>query len=167
MKSLEQLIQTTVKRMMPVQAFTGKVVSVDKDNNTCMVDDEGLELQCRLVSAVDGSDQVLVIYPAIESLVTCLILNNDAAQCQVIGYTRIDEVYLGGNENGGLTITPELKSQLDVMTARIDTIIDAITNAAVAPADGGATFKANMIATLEGNTDKEDFSEIENDKVKH
>ena len=53
------------------------------------------------------------------------------------------------------------------MTARIDGIINAVKTASVVPQDGGATFKANMIVSLEALVNKEDFSQIENKKVLH
>jgi hypothetical protein len=55
------------------------------------------------------------------------------------------------------------------MTARIDGIIDAITNAVPAPSgmDGGAALQTSMIANLETIIDKENFSSIENKKINH
>lgn len=73
--------------------------------------------------------------------------------------------------NGGSETTAnatDLKKQLTTMSGRIDQIIQAIQSAAVAPMDGGATFKANLAATLSpllGN--KEDFSNMIDDKIKH
>lgn len=59
-----------------------------------------------------------------------------------------------------------LKEQLDVMTARIDGIINAFGSAGVAPMDGGATFKSNLqLATA--TLTKEDFSKILDKQIKH
>ncbi len=74
---------------------------------------------------------------------------------------------LNGTDYSGLVKADELKTQLDKMTARIDGIINAIQTAAVAPTDGGATFKANMIAVLATLQNKEDFSQIKNEAVQH
>lgn len=76
-------------------------------------------------------------------------------------------VELNGTDFGGLIKIEELKKELAKMTARIDGIINAVKTAAVSPQDGGATFKANMIASLETLMNKEDFSQIENKKVQH
>ena len=76
-------------------------------------------------------------------------------------------VELNGTEFGGLIKVNELKKELDKMTSRIDGIINAIKTAPVAAQDGGASFKAGMIGILESLVDKENFSQIENDKVKH
>jgi hypothetical protein len=100
------------------------------------------------------------------------IFNSDAkvqfvAENGKLSINTDDVLELDGNDNGGVVIGPELKTQLGYLTGRVDTIINAITNAAVAAQDGGATFKANMIAIIQAYTNKEDFSNIESDKVKH
>lgn len=76
-------------------------------------------------------------------------------------------VELNGTDFGGLIKIEELKKELAKMTARIDGIINAVKTAAVSPQDGGATFKSNMIASLEMLVNKENFSQIENKKVLH
>lgn len=71
--------------------------------------------------------------------------------------------------NGGSETTANatnLKQELTKMSARIDGIIQAITASAVAPMDGGATYKANM-ATVVSALQKEDFSKMIDDKIKH
>lgn len=71
--------------------------------------------------------------------------------------------------NGGSETTAnatELKNQLITMSARIDGIINAIKSSAVAPQDGGATYKSNMSAIVSA-LQKEDFSNMIDDKIKH
>jgi hypothetical protein len=72
-----------------------------------------------------------------------------------------------GDKFGGLCKTQELKTQLDKATARIDGIIDALEKSATGSQDGGAAYKANITLALELLTDKEDYSNIESDKVLH
>lgn len=60
----------------------------------------------------------------------------------------------------------ELQTQLNKCKARIDTIINALKSSAVAPQDGGATYKANITAALSGLT-AEDYSKIIDNKIKH
>ena len=76
-------------------------------------------------------------------------------------------VTLDGDGFGGLCKTPELKKQLDILTGRLDSVINGIKTASVTPEDGGATLKSGIVASIEAYTQKEDFSEIENDKIKH
>lgn len=62
----------------------------------------------------------------------------------------------------------ELKTQLTTMSGRIDAIINAISSAGVAPMDGGATFKAALIATLSPHLEnKENFGQIIDNNIKH
>lgn len=71
--------------------------------------------------------------------------------------------------NGGSETTAnatELQTQLNKCKARIDTIINALKSSAVAPQDGGATYKANITAALSTLT-SEDYSKIIDNKIKH
>ncbi len=72
----------------------------------------------------------------------------------------------GGSET--MANATELKNQLTTMSGRIDAIINAISSAAVAPMDGGATFKAALVATLSPHlANKENFAQMIDDKIKH
>ena len=71
--------------------------------------------------------------------------------------------------NGGSETTAnatELQKQLNICKARIDAIINALKSSAVAPQDGGATYKANISTALSGLT-SEDYSNMIDDKIKH
>lgn len=71
--------------------------------------------------------------------------------------------------NGGSETTANatnLQQELKKMSARIDAIINAIKGGAVAPMDGGASFKASMIPVISAPP-KEDFSNMIDDKIKH
>lgn len=81
--------------------------------------------------------------------------------------TTDSTVEINGTDNGGLCITPELKTQLDKATARIDGIMNALKNSQTAAQDGGAAYKAGITAALAKLTDKEDYSHIESNKVLH
>lgn len=63
----------------------------------------------------------------------------------------------------------ELKTQLDKMSSRIDGIIDAINSSTVVgvPQDGGTTLWSLFKVQIALIQDRESFSEIENDKIKH
>lgn len=78
-----------------------------------------------------------------------------------------EQINFNGAQNGGLCNTPELKTQLEKMTSRIDGIIDALTNAQTGAQDGGAMFKGQVVAMLQTLVNKEDFSQIENENIKH
>lgn len=76
-------------------------------------------------------------------------------------------VELNGTQNGGVVKAAELKKQLAILTARVDGIINALKTAPTAAQDGGASYKGGIVGVLSAITQKEDFSNIESDKVKH
>lgn len=77
------------------------------------------------------------------------------------------KIALNGDKYSGMVKADVLKQELGKMTARIDGIINAIKSAAVTPQDGGAGFKSAMIASLSALVNKENFSNIKNEKVVH
>lgn len=83
-----------------------------------------------------------------------------------VEFDGTNTVFNGGSEV--MAKGQELQKQLTTMSARIDAIINAISSAPVAPMDGGATFKASLIGTLTPHlANKENFSQILDDKIKH
>jgi len=76
-------------------------------------------------------------------------------------------VELFGTDAGGVVKAEELKTQLDKLSARVDGIIDALNNSPTAVQDGGAAYKGGITAMLATLADKEDFSNIESEKVLH
>lgn len=76
-------------------------------------------------------------------------------------------ITMDGDNFGGLCKTPELVKQLGYLTTRVDTIINALSNSATGSQDGGAAYKTGITSILETIKNKEDFSQIENDNIKH
>jgi phage gp45-like len=74
---------------------------------------------------------------------------------------------LSGTDAGGVVKAAELKSQLNKLSARVDGIIDALKNSQTAAQDGGATYKAQIAVKLSSLAGKEDFSNLESEKVLH
>ena len=77
------------------------------------------------------------------------------------------KVELFGTDEGGLIKGSELKQQLEKMSARLDGVIDALKNSTTAAQDGGATYKAQIAVALSLLTNKEDFNNLESEKVLH
>jgi hypothetical protein len=72
--------------------------------------------------------------------------------------------------NGGSETTAnatDLKKQLTIMSGRIDALFNAIKSGVPSPMDGGAAYKASMTAILATASQKEDFSNMIDDKIKH
>jgi phage gp45-like len=76
-------------------------------------------------------------------------------------------VELFGTDAGGVVKAAELKTQLDKLSARVDGIIDALNNAIPGAMDGGVALHTTIKTGLASIVDKEDFSDIESEKVLH
>ncbi len=134
------------------------------DKTMTAVDNEGLELFN--ISLGLGS---VCIKPQQDSLCIVGLLEGQDTIAFLINAEKVELIELNGGKNGGLTITPELVTQLDKMTARIDGIISALNNAvpATGAPDSGATLIGNIKTGLASIIDKEDFGDIEDTKITH
>lgn len=149
-----------------VGAFTAEVVSVEGD--TCTVEVNGLQIpEVRLNAVSNDSTNKLIITPVVGSVVGIVDMGGENRDLTVFQFTEIDSIVWNGGSLGGLTKTKELKTQLAKLTTRVDGIISAIEDGVVVAEDGGASFKTTMVSALEKLTDKEDFSNIEDDTFKH
>ncbi len=159
--------------------FPAVVTAVDKTEDSCDIEAEGEYTDVKLRSLIEATGNRIVIYPKIGSMVLCGRLSNSnsiyvlkVSEIESI-HIKIDDtdVVLNGSEiifNNGLNTTAKadiLKVELEKMSARIDGIIDALRNAS--PDSAGGTFKSTLIPLLANITDTEDFTEIENTKIKH
>lgn len=111
-----------------------------------------------------GDTAALSFAPEVGALAVVVL---DTDQTGFVLGTSKGKIVLNGGENGALIKIEELQNQLSKMTARIDGIIDAIKKATPTPQDGGAGLQATMVASLASLTDKEDFSNINDDNITH
>lgn len=164
---LRRTLVTLIKGNVPKQTSVCQVLSVNKEELTCTVLELGTDMELfnvRLNAAKTTLKSALI--PKVESIVLVAIIGNDPRARYVAMVSEVDKVYLNGDGNGGLTITPELKTQLDKLTARVDAIAGVLTTGA----NGGGTVAfAGMTQPdyVQAMANKEDFSNIENDKIVH
>jgi len=95
-----------------------------------------------VIGNIEGSDQYYIV---------------SVIAPEVVELRGADYTMLKGNE---------VKLELEKLKAALEQIKTAIQNAPVAPGDGGASFKAGILAAL-SVFDTGNFSQIINDKVKH
>lgn len=175
---MEELIEKVVRRVLREQSFTAIVKSVDAAKDTCVVEIEETELEIEdvaLKAMIDNTTSKVVIYPKVGKPVTCSILHNDENQVYISKYSEVDQivvdcenVVINGGNNGGLCITPVLKTELNKTKDVITAITQVISGAPIPEPGSGAVsaFQASLQAALTGiNTG--DYSEIENTKIKH
>lgn len=159
-----------------VWSLTGKVISVDENKRTCNVEltNKDADLKDVRLQATEGGDTGIIFYPAENSNVIVHFLNRDNAYVtktdkvsKIELITESGEILLNGDEFGGLIKTDELKTQLAKNTQRIDTIISVlkstITSVALHPNPGWSAIINPILNALQ----KEDYSNIENETVKH
>lgn len=105
-----------------------------------------------------------LILPKDQSQVGISFINDNTAWVSM--FSEVDEVQLNGVFYGGLTKTLELQIQLNKMNAQLQAVITAAEGWPVSPGDGGAAFKAAVVAGMTGLMPG-DFTNIENNTVKH
>lgn len=162
------------------QVFVADVVSVDETSDTVEINVDGLELSSvRLRSIIDSQGNRVVIYPAVESTVLVgRIGKSNELYVQAVGQVdkvlcRIGDMKLEVTEAGfvyneGRHTTANadiLKSELNKLTKRVDDLLSALNSAS--PDSSSGTFKSTLTPLLAQITNKENFTDIEDDKVKH
>ncbi len=184
-ENIERLIDlVTNGSMRTPYAAVGVIKSVNKDERTCSiaVNDELTIENCRLNAVIDSYDNHVLILPKVNSAVLYEAINGELTDVVVLAHSAIDmveivvgeqslvidqnEVVINGGSETSANAT-ELKKQLGIMSARIDTIVNAITVAVPAATDGGLALQKSMLVVLEANTNTESFDKITDDKLKH
>lgn len=145
--------------------YTGKVKSIDRQKRACIVSLEGEMGEIEASLQVGDKGKGLVLIPKENTMVVIGMRSKNLGF--VIMIEEVEEIIINGGEHGGLIKIKELKENLEKMSKRIDGIINAIKNSTNVAQDGGTSMKASMVAALNTLTDKENFSAIENEKIKH
>ncbi|MDO5608251.1 MAG: hypothetical protein Q4G08_07350 [Capnocytophaga sp.] len=70
------------------------VVSVDKKNGTCRVDDDGMQYEVRLTSVVEESRRRYYVFPKIGSDILIAPIGEDNHRCHVIAVSEVESVEL-------------------------------------------------------------------------
>jgi len=181
----EQAVRAIVAKAIPMQVTEGTVTEVNKTERTCTVEREDLPalFDVRLSAILNPGDNLVTIFPRSGSRVLCALVEGQPADAFVLTATEVEEVsgkvgevsllwnaegvILNGGKLGGLVKAKVLEAQLNKLTARVDGIISALNGGTPVAQDGGAALIASINAALAALTDKENFSSLENEKVKH
>jgi hypothetical protein len=91
-KELEQALTKLVKR--DVSTFIAKVISVDKQNGTCKVEDQDLEFTVRLASVITPNKNKFYLFPKVGSEVLISPIEEDIHQLFVDQYSQIEQLNL-------------------------------------------------------------------------
>ncbi|MAX81753.1 MAG: hypothetical protein CL843_16445 [Crocinitomicaceae bacterium] len=184
--SLGDEIYEQFKKMLPIEMMVATVQEVDESNFTCTIAEDGEEdapyYDVRLKPIIESGDNGVIPVPKIGSWVIAAKLGEDRRSIAVIvpgeidkHIIKTDDVYvevsdtvkLNGDSFGGVVKWPDAVQQLNILTARVDALYNALQNSSTAAQDGGATYKEAIVTILSAVTQKESFSNLENTKVKH
>ena len=167
--SLEQQFRDAIKEAAQKdEEFYSLVCTVDAvREDFCDVTplDGGAQLLDVRLVAQEGADEPFKLIPKEGSKVLVEFLDVDNAYIAMV--SEVETTILRGDRYGGIVIVGELQSQLDIVTARIDTLYDSINNGVTSAQDGGATLLASMKTILATQVQTENFDDIENINVTH
>ncbi len=181
----EQAVRAILAKAVPMQVTEGTVTAVDKGERTCTVERDDLPtlFDVRLNATLNPGDNLVTIFPKSGSRVLCALVEGQPTDAFVLTATEPEEVsgkvgevslrwnaegvILNGGKLGGLVKAKELETQLSKLTARVDGIIGALNGGVPVAQDGGAALIASIKSALATLTDKENFTSLENEKVKH
>ncbi|MEI8086996.1 MAG: hypothetical protein WCG93_12350 [Paludibacter sp.] len=140
--------------------------SVDWDKKTMIADGVSDDLPYYDIALGFGS---LHIKPVVETDCLIAILEGQESVAWLLHASEADEMVFNGGENGGLTNTKELKTQLDKLTKRVDGIINGINSPTIVPvpSDGGVALLSLLRTQIAKIVTKEDFGDIEDLKITH
>ena len=130
----------TLNNNMP-NIFYAEVLSVDLPNRKCSVNSTTLQssdITLNVDLCLLGNTGLIVV-PSVGS--TVLVLNSKTINSCIIQHSYIDKILLNGDENGGLVLANELKTQLDKTNQVVNALVQAITTWTPVPGDGGSALK--------------------------
>lgn len=162
--NLVDILQSAVKTDVEQYAQFCTVTAVD--GSTCTVEPLNGDAPINRVKLSAGeTDTGFILTPVVDSVV--LVVFSSKTRAFVSMCSDVETVSIRGEENGGVVIAPELKTQLERMTERIDALADALNNTAADSSSG--TFKASLTPGMAAFSalPSEDFKNIENENVKH
>jgi hypothetical protein len=172
---MEEVFKMFFKRYFKATNIEGKVISVDKVKDTCVVKPEdGPEIPgVKLKSVISNATTKLVVYPKVDSYVTIGRLYNMELECFVAQVSEVDEirtncenVIYNGGDNGGLVNWPAVKDELDKTNEVVNIIKQTLGTWVPVGGDGGAALKTAFNAAIVGKN-VGDFDNKEDTKVKH
>ena len=187
MEKARKLLIQMMKDNSPVQVKIGTVKSVDKNKLTAdvkMLDDEIVLYDVRLQATIDDNADGIYSIPTVGSYVLISLISNDKLMNYISLFTEIDEfivkvnnieivlskdlIQMNGGKLGGLIKIEEIKIQLDRLTKRVDGIANSLKAGTSAASfyDGGVAIKGTL-ATVFDILPKENYDNIEDEKVKH
>lgn len=169
--TLREALVALLRDEIRPQAFIGRVKSVSQDKQTCdvAVPESYDRLGVRLQAIEDSNVVGQLVVPKVGSWVIVATVNNDPAQSYVAMFSEVDEVWLHGNQHGGLPIVQKVQDNLDALKNFVEAMNAAIGPAFSAVGAGTAANGASGQSSYQGamGTQSISFQSMENEAVKH
>ncbi len=145
----------------------GIVKTVNEDSCDVEIEKDLTLFKARL-NTILKQDSGIQIKPKQGSKVLCGIIENNPNDAFVIRASEVDTVTINKGDNGGLTITPKLVEELNKNNQVLQGIMQILNGAPITEPGNGSP-SALQIALKEAISGKKlgDFSQIENEKIKH
>ncbi len=149
---MDEKIRTAIRKIAGngSQILQCEVVSVDIPNRTALVKYEAEYIVKLMTSVGDG----LLLIPEVGSSVSVL-------DGQIIGYSDLDEIWLSGQQYGGLVKVSELVDKLNNLENKVNSVITTFN--AHTHASTGSPAVPQLTGTLTPTT----INDLENPDVKH
>lgn len=145
----------------------GIVKDVDKTENTCTIDDDGVEWLGVRLRAITGESNGIVAYPKTGAYVLCVKVE-DTEEWAVIKASeyesiemKIESLLINGGELGGLVKIEELTNKLNDLVTKFNAHTH-ITTATV-----GSSPTPGTIAATTNQAEPFNKSDFEDTKIKH
>lgn len=146
--------------------FLAEVSAVDESGETCSVRAFEAEWSdVRLTAVSGGSD--LKVFPSVGSLVMVADLSGGRmGDLAVVMFSTFDRIEMHEAKHT-VANADVLRKELQKLTGRVDGIIKAIKDSVAVTDYSGAGLQRSMSSLLDLITEKEDFSDIEDETIKH
>ena len=153
--------------------FDAVIIDVDETTYTCSVDVSGTTYYNVPLKVLINDRGAIIEIPTPQTPCLLQFRNNNINTPQIFATHKADKIYftcdniIFNDGTIGMVKADELKTQLDKNTKRIDDIINAIKNGKPVTDNSGAGLQTSIVASLKTITDKEDYSNIQDTKIKH
>lgn len=184
MEDLTRQLTEFILQSIPLQAELVKVIAVDQDKLECTVKLGEVEIEGVNLTPTEKKTGLIQI-PKIGSHIIVSTLHNEEGDYFVSMFSEVEEVIMildnkervkitsslitfNEGKNGGLIKITELKTQLQKNTAILQSLLGVLTGPPVnEPGSGSPSVLQAVLKTALTGKQPGEFSNIENDKVKH
>lgn len=183
-KLTEDEVRKLLARFVGINKPTllGIVKSVNKTDNTCVVEDDGVDIPGVRLGSVTGTNKGIVLYPKTKAFILCVKVE-DTEEYSMLSASeydsieiKIESLVVNGGKFGGLVISEKIVDEMEKQINRINDIVislstlaSAMTATAQAPVLGAAlgTAITSAIADVINPLSVPQSTVFENDKIKH